>query len=194
MANRIDDEMLVLPAIGRLVHTIDQLTRLKHRQLYAYWDRRRSPDRPLPARADIDPLDIPELLPNVWLTDVVVTDGVTRFRERLVGTALTRLYGKDTTGQMFEEIYAGDHLQRQLATYRAVASSGLPHVSRLRVPLHHREFLIYDRLLLPLARDHRTPDMILGIHAYEAEPGEPDLRDWIGSFTLDVEVAGQRQT
>ena len=162
-------------AIGQFVHSAAQLYRLKHLRLYDYWNSVRRPGLPLPARRDIDPIAIPDLLDGIWMTDIVVEDGAMRFRERLVGTALARLFGRDTTGRFFEDVYKGDHLVRQLAIYQAVATQGLPHVSRLRVPMEGREFLIYDRLMLPLAGDHRTPDIILGIHAYEREPGEADI-------------------
>ena len=39
-------------------------------RLYEYW-RSKVRDRRLPARADIDPLDIPDLLSNLVLIDVV---------------------------------------------------------------------------------------------------------------------------
>ena len=169
------DDDLPPQAIGRFVYSADQLYRLKHLRLYAYWNDVRRPGLPLPARRDIDPVAIPDLLEGIWMTDIVVQGGVMRFRERLVGTALARLFGRDTTGRFFEDVYKGDHLLRQLATYRAVATRALPHLSRLRVPIEGREFLVYDRLMLPLAGDHRTPDIILGIHAYEREPGESDI-------------------
>ena len=182
----LDDGLPPL-AIGRFVCSADQLYRSRHVRLYAYWSSVRKPGLPLPARRDIDPIAIPDLLESVWMTDIIADDGVLRFRERLVGTSLARLFGKDTTGQFFEDIYTGDHLLRQLATYRAVATRALPHVSRLRVPIEGREFLVYDRLMLPLASDHRTPDIILGIHAYDREPDEPPI-DALTTTVPDVQI------
>jgi hypothetical protein len=177
MFRKRDPDRLPAPAVGRLVRSADQLYRRKHRRLYDYWQSLRPEGHGLPSRRDIDPLEIPDLLANLWLTDVVSETGTVRFRERLVGTTLARLYGRDTTGKFFEEIYAGEHLARQLATYRAVVEHALPHLARLRVPLADRDFIIYDRLMLPLASDTRTPDMIIGIHAYRREPGEDDRAD-----------------
>jgi hypothetical protein len=177
------------PAIGRFVRSADQLYRAKHRRLYDYWQTLRPPGRRLPRRQDIDPVEIPTLLPNIWLTDVVMERGVARFRERLVGTALAKLFGKDTTGRFFEEIYAGDHLARQLATYRAVVDRGMPHLARLRVPLNDRDFIVYDRLMLPLASDYTTPDMIIGIHAYEREAGEDPEADPKAGTIPDVKIS-----
>jgi hypothetical protein len=163
--------------VGRFLESPNPLYRRRHRELYDYWQARRPAPNRLPARADIDPSEIPHLLGAVWMTDVVRTERSVRFRERLVGTAMVELYGFETTGRWFEEIYEGRHLARQLATYRAIAAGGRPHLSRLGVPRRDREFLIYDRLILPLAADGRTPDILLGIHAYAPEQGE-DPTTW----------------
>ena len=53
-----------------------------HLDLYRYWDGRRN-GRRMPARRDIDPADIPGLLPHVSL--IHKPDG--QFRFRLVGSA-----------------------------------------------------------------------------------------------------------
>src|SRR3546814_15629289 len=47
-----------------------QLPDTKLRRLYDYWCGR-CPAGALPARRDIDPLDIPDLLPNLFLLDVI---------------------------------------------------------------------------------------------------------------------------
>src|SRR5690242_1355091 len=54
--------------------------------LYDYWRSKAPGEGLLPGRRHIDPVDIPRLLPNVWLLDVV--DDPRRFRVRLVGGAL----------------------------------------------------------------------------------------------------------
>jgi hypothetical protein len=56
-------------------------------EFYEYWlGKGRGAGKAMPARADIDPLDIPALLANVFLIDVV-PGNPRRFRFRLVGTA-----------------------------------------------------------------------------------------------------------
>jgi hypothetical protein len=172
------DPALPPPAIGRFVEKPAQLYRQAHRALFAYWDSKRpGPDR-LPSRADIDPAEIPALLSRIWMTDVLHTETGLRFRERLVGTGLVELFGRDTTGQDFAQIYREPHLSRQLATYGAVVEHRRPHLSRLRVPKAERSFLIYDRLILPLAAPGDGPvTILLGAHAYHPEPGE-DPAQW----------------
>jgi hypothetical protein len=160
------------PPVGWFVDDPARLYRRKHRDSYAYWDGKRPEPGRLPGRGALDPLDIPELLPVIWLVDVVRLDAGVHFRTRLSGTLTVDLYGTDPTGLWFEELYAEPHLSRQLATYRAVAAAGRAHCTRLRVPMEDREHQVYDRLILPLAEDGATVDMLLGCHAYDPEPGE----------------------
>ena len=46
------------------------ITDARLRALYEYWMEKRG-DRAMPARADIDPTEIPDLLPIVGLADVI---------------------------------------------------------------------------------------------------------------------------
>jgi hypothetical protein len=60
------------------------------RPLWRYWTER-CRDRQCPARSDIDPVDIPRLLPHIGLIDVE-TDA-SRFRYRLIGTRMNEVFG-----------------------------------------------------------------------------------------------------
>ena len=63
-------------------------------------------------------------------------------------------------------------VRETLATYRAIALAGRPHLSRLCMPEAEGPFLVFDRLILPLAGDGVRTDILLGIHAWEPEAGE----------------------
>src|SRR5258706_10751243 len=63
-----------------------------HIDLYRYWLAKRA-GRSMPARRDLDPCDIPKLLPYVMIVDNVDD----RLRWRLVGTAVAREAGRDLT-------------------------------------------------------------------------------------------------
>ncbi|HEX9789596.1 MAG TPA: PAS domain-containing protein, partial [Kiloniellales bacterium] len=68
--------------------------------LYQYWQSKQG-DRLMPARADIDPTEIPKLLPILLLIDVVAT---VSYRYRLVGTEIVSSAGQDITGKLFDEV------------------------------------------------------------------------------------------
>lgn len=138
---------------------------LRHRDqeaLYAYWRGKRRHGGLLPARADIDPVDLRDLLPRLALIDVLRDTGELAFRYRLTGTEIVDRFGRDPTGKRFEELYHGDYLQTANATYREVVETGRPHTSDRVYPLvPGREYMCYDRLLLPLASDGVTVDMVM---------------------------------
>src|SRR3546814_7649374 len=77
----------------------------KIKALYDYWQSIRPNDLALPGRRHFDPLDIPELLPNIWMLDV--KRDPLRFRFRLIGTEIVRFTGRDSTGQWLDEVYPG---------------------------------------------------------------------------------------
>jgi hypothetical protein len=140
---------------------LEQLRHADHRVLYEYW-RAKAPGGHLPARADIDPTDLRRLLPRLALVDVLREPEGLAFRYRLTGTEIVDRAGRDPTGLRFEELYSGDYLETALATYRHVVETGAPHVSDRVYPLvPGREYLRYDRLLLPLAADGATVDMVV---------------------------------
>ena len=142
----------------------DQLPWPEFRQLYAYWLARCDGDR-LPGRTAIDPLAFPALLPGIYLVDVLRTEGSDRlgFRFRLVGTAHLAINGIEITGMTVDEAFTGDHGLRARAAYEEVVASRRPSVVlNARAAVASRAHMIYDRLLLPLASDGRTVDMLLG--------------------------------
>ena len=67
-------------------------------QLYRYWQSKHVDGR-IPMRGDIDPpVDVPALIPNVMLIDIIDT----RFRYRLVGSAMWDRYLLELTGTWIE--------------------------------------------------------------------------------------------
>src|SRR5262245_59986372 len=70
------------------------------RRLLQHWIARRA-GALLPKRSAIDPTAIGPILASVWMCDYL-PDG-RRFRMRLVGEDINRLYGRNVTNCMFEE-------------------------------------------------------------------------------------------
>jgi hypothetical protein len=76
-------------------------------QLHAYW-RHKATGRPMPCRADLDPIEIPQLLPHVMLVDVLRSS---RYRYRLIGTENAREHGINATGCYLDEVLPGPEYQ-----------------------------------------------------------------------------------
>jgi len=124
-----------------------------------YWDTKRR-GRRMPARADIDPIELRRFLPGIILIDVV--DDARRYVYRLVGTREVAMRGKDPTGQSMIEGFFAATLDAALAIPDQVVTT--------RAPLFiHRDFtapdgrLGYeDLIMLPLSEDGERVNMILG--------------------------------
>ena len=67
----------------------------------------------MPSRAEIEPTEIPTLLPYLALIDVELNPR--RFRWRLVGTHITGAMGYDYTRFYFDEKYSGPALADLIA-------------------------------------------------------------------------------
>jgi hypothetical protein len=127
-------------------------------RLYEYWSVRRGA-RPMPARGDIDPIDLKALLPLLILIDVVPDSR--RYVYRLVGTHEVEMRGSDPTGKTVDEAYYGESTD--------VTTGYLDHVVRTRQPLLYRgtyqplrtRTQREDVLFLPLSQDGETVNMIM---------------------------------
>lgn len=140
------------------------------RALYAYWADRAGA-RPMPARGDLDPIDIPTLLPKVILVDLA--ERLDDFRFRLCGTGVVRGFKHDRTGvtlgalrpdlENSDEVYAG---------YWRCYQDAEPDYFHGRVVSSAMEHRRYSRLLLPLSRDGQRVDMIFGGFVFYVESDE----------------------
>lgn len=129
-----------------------------------YWNRKRG-GRPMPARRDIDPVEVPQLLPNLQLTEVV--DGGTRFRYRLVGTAIVEAFGAEFTGKYVDELLSGDRSRFTHDFYRAVCTARRPVFIRSRYLGGKDTNHTANRLLMLLSADGVQVNMILGALTFE---------------------------
>ncbi|QDO96944.1 PAS domain-containing protein [Ferrovibrio terrae] len=132
----------------------------------------------LPARNDIDVLDIPrELLRDIALLEVVPqSDGSRRYRIRLFGSALAAMTGADETGRYYDETVppAGYAVLRQHLDQAVSEARPMFFASPSAAP--GRGFLYFGRFGLPLASDGRQVDMILALVRPLPSPDpRPDL-------------------
>jgi hypothetical protein len=133
-------------------------------EAHRYWTRIAGA-RPMPRRADLDPLDIPKLLPHVMLVDVVGE----RYRYRLIGTANDEEHGVSVTGRYLDEVLPG-------ADYRAHILGLYDECARERRPLYAEiVYLSQGRgnverhlkvLFLPLSEDGETVSQIFVMRVF----------------------------
>jgi len=134
-------------------------------KLYAYWNGIRPAPDLLPGRQHFDPVDIPALLPFLWLLDV--HRDPLRFRYRLSGTELVKAMGADFNGKFLDEIRADFPESTTGKQHEEIVRTGVIAFREGWPTLHKgKEFRWMQRLVLPLARDGKTVDMVLGIGVY----------------------------
>ncbi len=121
----------------------------------------------MPSRAEIDPLDVPDLLSIIFLIDVVDEAEGPEFRFRLVGSKIVEVVGWDPTGQSFTSFYDEENLEEMTALYGQVATSGEPFLNSATAPFSNKDYVRLVRLLLPLSEDGVRVDMILGCLFFE---------------------------
>jgi hypothetical protein len=153
-----------LPVQGGEVEPLDLPPVL--RELFLYWAGIRD-GRSMPARRDLDPLDIPALLPWVLLTDVLRNP--LDFRYRLVGTGVAGLSRHDYTGRRFSELA---HTQSDSVVWQvrvAVVETRRPMQALVPYTGSLTGVTGVASLYLPLSADGRTVDMILCGAVYEGQ-------------------------
>jgi len=128
------------------------------RSLYDYWNGRRG-TRPMPARGDLDPIDLKAVLPLLMLIDVVPDER--RYVYRLVGTREVEMRGFDPTGKAIKDGYYAESAED--------STWYLDHVVRTREPVLYRgtyqplstRTQREDVLFLPLSQDGQAVNMVM---------------------------------
>jgi hypothetical protein len=134
-------------------------------QAHDYW-RCKASGRAMPRRSDIDPTEIPKLLPDVMLVDVL-PDG--RYRYRLIGTENTVAHGMNATGRYLDEVLPGpEYKAHVIALYdesvssrRALYSECLFMSAGRGAPERHTKVLF-----MPLAEDGETVNIVFVVQVF----------------------------
>lgn|GEM_PF-274644 len=135
-----------------------------HQEVFAYWASLRKGCR-LPSRQDLDPRALRKLLGNVCLIDVEYEP--LRFRFRLCGTSLRRIYGREATG-----LELGELCPPRAAQYWRTELEKVVRERRPGVGVHHIGWTGQNAsslwLRLPLSDNGVDVDQILGFDVMTA--------------------------
>jgi hypothetical protein len=114
----------------------------------------------MPARVDLDPLDIsPKLLPGICLVDVVPDER--RYVYRLVGTADVAVRGSDPTGKSVREACFAPSPENALSCYDTVVSTKAPLLDPEPFTAPNGRYVTEETLFLPLSSDGTNVNMVL---------------------------------
>lgn len=142
----------------------DQIGSAAIRQLFNYWQSK-CPPGGIPRRADIDPAEIPSLMPNLLIADI--EDAPFRVRYRLVGTKVVQMTGYEFTGKYLDEIALPNDEGPFQECYQLACETKTPVLTRIKWRLTEDTTEEYDICILPLSDDGRRVNMALAIECYE---------------------------
>ena len=152
-------------------------------QVLDYWRGKRN-GRFAPARADIDPADLPRILPRIMLADVVADDdGEVDFRYRLSGTRIGDVHGFDATNLSPRALTPPLYGQLIHAHYKAAVETREPlaHVIVLITNMKQRS---YARIILPLSSDGESVDMLMTV--------DSETQNLLQEFLEMIQAIGRR--
>ena len=157
------------------------------RVLYDYWLSLAEEAGGLPSVQEFDPLNLPKLLPNLWILEVEAATG--RFRMRLTGENINAIYGRSIAGLYFQEVFQPGDVEIIVARYsRALSEPAIFHASgsvyaaggnltvgeRLGLPMLGREG--QTNTLLGATVYRRSLDQIAAVRLSNAEPNFHRIR------------------
>lgn len=127
--------------------------------LYNYW-LAKCGNRAMPARVNIDPVEMPrQLLPGICITEVVSDER--RYVYRLIGTGEVEVRGNDPTGKSVLEGFFGPSAEDALGCYDKVIETRAPLLDPTPFTAPSGKWITDETLFLPLSDDGVTVNKIL---------------------------------
>ena len=170
-------DLMALPASTR----VDPLI-----QAFAdYWWSKHALRDAVPDRADLDPLiEVPDLVPHIFLMDVL--DGGADFRTRLIGTQIVAHYGRDSTGRKISEMTSGIYLEAILGLFRDTIRAREPIYSVTNYLHPERDYLLVERLNLPLRRGGEEIAMLAVMQRFHTSHYDIHFGDVVDRLSADA--------
>jgi hypothetical protein len=129
------------------------------RALYEYWDKARN-GRAMPQRSDIDPTQIPKLLPHLFMYDVVSGGG---YKIRLIGEELRHFMGSKAVGQPAGSTMTPRGAEMIVKILDAVVAERVPKFRAGKAYWQaDRTYRDFEGCFLPLSADGDTVNIVLG--------------------------------
>lgn len=128
-------------------------------ELLDYWNGKRA-GRAIPARRDIDPLELKSHLGRLHLIDVEYAPF--RLRLRMMGVTSTETLGRDMTGRYFDKYHPPEILKNVLKTYEWLGERKRPLRHFGNAVYADKSLYAFEVVNLPLSDDDDQINMIFG--------------------------------
>jgi hypothetical protein len=130
------------------------------RDFYDHWQALSRRRGGVPFRGDLDPADIPALLPHLFIVEKIRDTG--RFFFRLSGTRIREIMGAENTRHFLDELLHGDDLATVSAMFDQVLGQGVCLRSIEGLTYSDRSYLRVEILRLPLRAADGDCRLVLG--------------------------------
>ncbi|GAB2178944.1 PAS domain-containing protein [Dongia sp. agr-C8] len=150
------------------------------RILLDWWHAKRGA-RAMPARADLDPLELKPILPQLLLVDVAAAPEPQRyvFTCRLAGTEVDSRFGVNLTGTTLDQAPFGEARAAIRQEYETAVTEQRPVFCSHSVVVSGNRYVEYDRLVVPLSgKDNAVTALAVAIDfncAHLLESGRPPV-------------------
>lgn len=129
---------------------------------YKYWLRLVRENDALPARRQIDPVEIWPHIGKIAIAELY-RDGVFDPWYRLVGANISELAGRFLKNRLYRDLYSREQAEQLGVLYHEIMQDKLPRYEVSSNKLPDREFVKIARLMTPFATDHHNVDVIVGL-------------------------------
>lgn len=147
--------------------SVDEVPSQRARRMHRYWLSKKG-DRPMPARADIDPAEIKDLLPHVILTRLEYNPF--RVLYTLVGTRAVENAGKDYSNCYLDQmLFVSEFGTDWPAVYRGIADEKAPLFGLCHIKFTDGVIKPYVVAMFPLSSDGERVDQVIAIEDLELE-------------------------
>lgn len=130
------------------------------RDFYDHWQALSRQRGGIPFREDLDPADIPALLPNLFIVEKIRETG--RFFFRLSGTRIREIMGSENTRHFLDELLHGDDLATVSAMFDQVLGQRVCIRSIEGLTYSDRSHLRVEIVRLPLRAADGDCRLVLG--------------------------------
>jgi hypothetical protein len=152
-------------------------TRL-HRRFLDYWLTLRD-GHAMPSYADIDPVDFPWALPNIFVVEVLAGGD---FVYRIAGEEHTQRYRRNLKGMRLSDIMQSGAAEAISKRWRLMLEIPAAFFILTDHQSEQGASVLGERLVLPLGNDRRTPTHLIGITNFLS------TSSFAGSLTGDQKV------
>lgn len=152
---------------------LEALTQPQPKAAYSYWLKKRK-DRLMPHPKDIDPIEIPQLLPYLAIVEVLHESPPDYFF-RIEGEFVQKAIGFRRMGRRFSEFKDkyGDVYHRATTRFEAVCNAKAPHAQTSILTGLGQDFYTIEVASLPLSCDGDRVDRIFHCIGFLKRPAEP---------------------